>query len=52
MSRHLLSSLGATNRLDHGYDAADNRTSVMYPGGTTVSCTYDALSLAGGARPR
>ena len=38
------SFLGGTNRLDHSYDAADNRTSVAYPGGTTVSYTFDALN--------
>ena len=26
------------------YDAASNLTQVTYPGGKTVSCTYDALS--------
>jgi RHS repeat-associated protein len=38
------SLLGATNRLDYGYDPADNRTTVAYPGGTTVTYTFDALN--------
>jgi RHS repeat-associated protein len=36
--------LGGSNRLDHGYDAADNRTSVIHPGGTSVTYAYDALN--------
>jgi RHS repeat-associated protein len=38
------SLLGASNRLDYAYDAADNRTSVVYPGGTTVAYAFDALN--------
>ena len=38
------SFLGGTNRLDYGFDAADNRTSVVYPGGTTVAYTFDSLN--------
>jgi len=39
------SYLGASNnRVNPGYDAAGNRTSLVYPGGTSVAFTFDALN--------
>jgi len=38
------STLGAANRIDSVYDAAGNRTGLNYPGGTSVSFSYDALN--------
>jgi YD repeat-containing protein len=38
------SYLAPTGTTDYGYDAAGNRTTLVYPGGTTVAYTYDALN--------
>ncbi len=38
------SYLGANNRINPGYDAAGNRTSLVYPGGTSVAYSFDALN--------
>jgi len=38
------SYLAPTGTTDYGYDAAGNRTTLVYPGGTTVTYTYDALN--------
>src|SRR6185436_15096811 len=38
------STLGATNMIDYGYDAADNRNLLAWPGGGSLTYTYDALN--------
>jgi hypothetical protein len=34
----------SNNRVDYGYDAAGNRTSMTWPGGGTLNYTYDQLN--------